>query len=117
MLFSATSIENSHETKIFKLMTVLDGARAVVRKTTTSINSITTCYYNINYFKKEKYSAKQKEVKMDENWEMRFNGILVEPQVGEIKEIWKNVTVEVLEKPNGEVSIGLYRQDDTERIL
>lgn len=50
-------------------------------------------------------------------WEMRLNGIPVEPQVGETKEIWKNVTVEVLEMPSGELSIGWYHQDDTERIL
>jgi hypothetical protein len=48
---------------------------------------------------------------------MRLNGILVEPQVKEIKEIWKNCTVEILELPNGELSVGWYPQDDTEQIL
>ena len=50
-------------------------------------------------------------------WEMRINGLPVEPQVGEIKEMYRNVTVEVLELSNGELSVGWYRQENTEQIL
>ena len=54
---------------------------------------------------------------MEEKWEMRINGIPVEPQIGKVKEIWKNVTVEIIEMPNGEYSVGWYRQEDTEQII
>lgn len=50
-------------------------------------------------------------------WEMRINGIPVEPQVGELEEVWKNVTVEVVRMPSGELSVGWRRQDDTKRVL
>ena len=50
-------------------------------------------------------------------WEMRINGIPVEPQVGEIEEVWKNVTVEVVRMPNGELSVGWHKQEDSEQIL
>ena len=67
----------------------------------------------------EKYvdGATSKKNADEPQWEMRINGIPVEPQVGEIEEVWKNVTVEVIRMPNGEVSVGWRRQEDTEQIL
>lgn len=79
-----------------------------------------TCIEDLKEMSIEKLyveGATSKKNADEPQWEMRFNGIPVEPQVGEIKEIWKNVTVEILEMPNGELSIGWYRQDDTEQIL
>ena len=51
------------------------------------------------------------------HWEMRLNGVKVEPQIGELEEVWENVTVEVVRMPNGEVSVGWRRQENTERVL
>lgn len=51
------------------------------------------------------------------HWEMRIGGIRVEPEFGELEEVWKNVTVEVVRRPSGEISIGWRRQENTERIL
>ena len=53
----------------------------------------------------------------DNGWELRLNGIKVEPQIGKLEEVWKNVTVEIVQMPNGEVSIGWKPQLNTERIL
>lgn len=46
------------------------------------------------------------------------NGMFeIEPCVLEVKEVWKNVTVEVSECPVcGKVSIGWYKQPNTLRI-
>jgi len=60
---------------------------------------------------------------MDDNyndeikWEMKIGDIPVEPQIGKLIESYRNVTVEILEFPNGEISVGWYRQENTERIL
>lgn len=53
----------------------------------------------------------------DEEWEMRISGIPVEPQVGELEEVWKNVTVEILRMSDGEYSVGWYKQEDSEQIV
>lgn len=48
-----------------------------------------------------------------EKVEVMLNGELCELVVGELSEVWENVTVEVLELPNGEMSVAWKRQPNT----
>lgn len=50
-------------------------------------------------------------------WEMRLGDIPVEPQIGVLDEVWKNVTVEILKMPSGEYSVGWYKQENSERLV
>jgi len=50
-------------------------------------------------------------------WEMRINGIPVTSEVGTLIESYENVTVEIVQTPNGEISVGWRRQPDTIQIV
>ena len=53
----------------------------------------------------------------DNNWVWKPDGIHeCEPKIFKLTQRLRNVTVEILESDDGEVSIGWYRQDDTEDI-
>lgn len=48
-----------------------------------------------------------------EKVEVMLNGEPCELVVGELSEVWENVTVEVLQLPNGELSVGWKRQPNS----
>lgn len=45
-----------------------------------------------------------------------IGGYELDPNIYKVKQKLKNVTVEILESENGDISIGWYRQPDTEEV-